>query len=162
MTDPFRLDGRRILLTGASGSLGRHFALTLARAGATVALAARSANSLAQAVDGIRDVGGRAMSVTLDVTDTASIRGAVAQAEAEMGPITTLVNNAGVAVSKPLFEHDESDWDRVMDTNLKGAWLVAQEVARRMVACGEGGNIINIASILGLRVVGTRSHCSAA
>lgn len=154
MDDLFRLEGQRILVTGASGSLGRRFALRLARAGAAVALAARSADRLAEAVGEIRGVGGSAIAVTLDVTDAGSVREAVGKTETEMGPITTLVNNAGVAVSKPLFEHDESDWDRVMDTNLKGSWLIAQEVARRMVARGEGGNIINVASILGLRVVG--------
>lgn len=152
--NPFTLEGQRALVTGASSGLGRHFALTLARAGAAVALAARSADKLAEATEEIRGFGGRALAVALDVTEGASIRQAVARAEADMGPITTLVNNAGVVVSKPLFEHDENDWDRVLDTNLKGAWLVAQEVARRMVAHGQGGGIINIASILGLRVVG--------
>ena len=154
MGDPFRLEGQRILVTGASSGLGRHFVSTLARAGAAVALAARSADRLAGASVEIRGIGGNAVAVTLDVTNAASIREAVAKAEAELGPITALVNNAGVVVAKPLFEHAESDWDRVMDTNLKGAWLVAQEVARRMAAHGQGGSIINIASILGLRVVG--------
>ena len=126
----------------------------MAQAGAGVALAARSADKLAEAAQEIHGFGGRAVSVALDVTNGASIREAVAKAEADMGPITTLVNNAGVVVSKPFFEHDERDWDRVMDTNLKGAWLVAQEVARRMVAHGRGGVIINVASILGIRVVG--------
>jgi len=106
-------------------------------------------------------LGSRAISVPLDVTDASSVREAVARAEAELGGLTTLVNNAGVVVSKPLFEHDENDWDRVMDTNLKGAWLVAQEVARRMVAHGRGGCIINIASILGLRAVGGVPEYSA-
>jgi NAD(P)-dependent dehydrogenase (short-subunit alcohol dehydrogenase family) len=152
--NPFRLAGQPILVTGASSGLGRHFAVTLARAGATVVLAARSADRLADAGEEIRGFGGRAMAMILDVTDAASVREAVARAEADMGPIATLVNNAGIVVSKPLFEHDENDWDRVMDTNLKGAWLVAQEVSRRMVAHGQGGSIINIASILGIRVVG--------
>ncbi len=154
VNDLFRLDGQRVLVTGASSGLGRHFATTLARAGAAVTLAARSAERLAEAVEEIRAWGGKAVPVILDVTDASSVRDAVARAEAELGPITTLLNNAGVVVSKPLLEHDESDWDRVMDTNLKGAWLVAKEVAGRMVARGEGGNIINIASILGFRVVG--------
>jgi len=154
MVNPFGLEGQRVLVTGASGGLGLHFAMTLARAGAAVALAARSADKLADAAEQLRGFGARAIPVTMDVTDAASIHGAVARAEADLGPITTLVNNAGVAVSKPLFEHDETDWDQVMDTNLKGAWLVAQEVARRMVAHAQGGAIINIASILGLRLVG--------
>jgi NAD(P)-dependent dehydrogenase (short-subunit alcohol dehydrogenase family) len=154
MDNLLRLDGQKALVTGASSGLGRHFALTLARAGAAVVLAARSADKLAEAAAEIGRLGSRAISIPLDVTDASSVREAVATAEAEMGGLTTLVNNAGVVVSKPLFEHDENDWDRVMDTNLKGAWLVAQEVARRMVAHGRGGCIINIASILGLRVVG--------
>jgi len=154
MGDLFRLEGQRILVTGASSGLGRHFVSTLARAGAAVALAARSADKLADASGEIRGIGGNAVAVTLDVTNAASVREAVGKAEAELGPITALVNNAGVVVAKPLFEHAESDWDRVVDTNLKGAWLVAQEVARRMAGHGQGGSIINIASILGLRVVG--------
>lgn len=154
MGDLFRLDGHRVLVTGASSGLGRYFAHTLAKAGAAVALAARSADKLADGAAEIRGIGGKAIAVTLDVTDAASVREAVARTESELGPITTLVNNAGVVAGKPLFEHDENDWDRVMDTNLKGAWLVAQEVARRMVAHAQGGTIINIASILGLRVVG--------
>jgi NAD(P)-dependent dehydrogenase (short-subunit alcohol dehydrogenase family) len=152
--NPFTLEGQRVLVTGASSGLGRHFARTLARAGAAVALGARSADKLAAATEEIRGFGGRAVAVALDVTEEASICHAVARVEADMGSITGLVNNAGVVVSKPFFEHDENDWDRVVDTNLKGAWLVAQEVARRMVAHGQGGGIINIASILGLRVVG--------
>jgi NAD(P)-dependent dehydrogenase (short-subunit alcohol dehydrogenase family) len=154
MGDLFSLEGRRILVTGASGGLGRHFALTLAGAGAAVAVAARSTDKLARVAGEIRDLGGKAIAVALDVTDASSVREAVAKTEADLGAITTLVNNAGVAVGKPLFEHDEEDWDRVVDTNLKGAWLVAQEVARRMVAHDRGGAIINIASILGLRVIG--------
>jgi len=154
MPNPFTLEGQRVLVTGASSGLGRHFAVTLAKAGAAVAVAARSTEKLVDSAEEIRGLGGSATAVTLDVTDAASVHEAVARAEADMGPITTLVNNAGVVVSKPLFEHDENDWDRVVDTNLKGAWLVAQEVARRMVAHGRGGGIINIASILGLRVVG--------
>jgi NAD(P)-dependent dehydrogenase (short-subunit alcohol dehydrogenase family) len=154
MGDLFRLEGQRVLVTGASSGLGRHFALTLAGAGAAVALAARSAARLAEVAGEVRSLGGKAVCVTLDVRDASSVREAVARMESDLGPITTLVNNAGVVVSKPLLEHDEDDWDRVMDTNLKGAWLVAREVAGRMVAHGQGGNIINIASILGLRVVG--------
>jgi NAD(P)-dependent dehydrogenase (short-subunit alcohol dehydrogenase family) len=161
MGDLFRLDGKKVLVTGASSGLGRHFALTLARAGASVALAARSADKLADAAAEIGRLGSRAISVPMDVTDASSVHEAVAKAEAELGGLTTLVNNAGVVVSKPLFEHDETDWDRVMDTNLKGAWLVAQEAARRMVAHGQGGCIINIASILGLRPVGGVPEYSA-
>ncbi len=153
MSDLFRLDGSCALVTGASGSLGRHFADVLARAGAAVVVASRRLDRLETIAAGIRAAGGEAMAVALDVTDAGSIGAAFAAAEASLGPVTVVVNNAGLTVSKPLLEHDEADWDKVMDTNLKGAWLVAQEAARRMTASG-GGNIINIASILGLRVAG--------
>lgn len=162
MVNPFRLEGQRVLVTGASSGLGRYFALTLAKAGAAVAVAARSADKLADVAGEIRGLGGNAFPVTLDVTDASSVREAVGRTETELGPITTLVNNAGVVISKPLLDHDEDDWDRVMDTNLKGAWLVAQEVARRMVAHGQGGGIINIASILGLRLIsGVPAYCAS-
>ena len=154
MSDLFRLDGRCALVTGASGSLGRHFAEVLARAGAAVVLAARRLDRLETIADEIGAAGGKAMAVALDVTDADSIGAAFAAAEERLGPVTVLVNNAGLAVTKPLLDHDEADWDQVMDTNLKGAWLVAQEAAQRMAAA-DGGNIINIASILGLRVAGS-------
>ncbi len=160
MSDLFRLDGRCALVTGASGSLGRHFADVLARAGAAVALAARRLDRLETIAAEIGAAGGEAMAVALDVTDAASIGAAFAAAEERLGRVTLLVNNAGLTVTKPLLEHDEADWDKVMDTNLKGAWLVAQEAAQRMAAAG-GGNIINIASILGLRVAGTVPAYSA-
>ncbi len=160
MSDLFRLDGRCALVTGASGSLGRHFADVLARAGAAVALAARRLDRLETIAAEIRAAGGEAVAVALDVTDAGSIATAFAAAEERLGRVTLLVNNAGLTVTKPLLEHDEADWDKVMDTNLKGAWLVAQEAARRMAAAG-GGNIINIASILGLRVAGTVPAYSA-
>ncbi len=145
------LDGKVAVVTGASSGLGRHFALTLARAGAKVAVAARRLDRLDELVGEIEAFDGRAAALALDVTDAASVRGAVRAAETELGPIAILVNNAGVAGAKAALEVDESDWDRVVDTNLKGAWLVAQEVARHMVRLGHGGSIINIASVLGLR-----------
>ena len=157
----FSLDGQCALVTGASGSLGRHFANVLARAGAAVALAARRLDELEIIAADIRAAGGAATAIALDVTDAGSIATAFSAAEEKLGPITLLVNNAGVAVTKPLLEYDEADWDKVMDTNLKGAWLVAQEAARRMVEAG-GGNIINIASILGLRVIGgVPAYCAS-
>ena len=157
----FSLDGQCALVTGASGSLGRHFANVLARAGAAVALAARRLDELEIIAAEISAAGGAATAIALDVTDAGSIATAFSAAEEKLGPITLLVNNAGVAVTKPLLEYDEADWDKVMDTNLKGAWLVAQEAARRMVEAG-GGNIINIASILGLRVIGgVSAYCAS-
>jgi NAD(P)-dependent dehydrogenase (short-subunit alcohol dehydrogenase family) len=158
----FRLDGRTALVTGASAGLGRHFAGVLAGAGAAVALAARRGEPLRAAAAAIEAAGGRAAAVECDVTSGASVRGAVAAAEAALGPLDILVNNAGIAVSKPLLEHGEEDWDRVVDTNLKGAWLMAREVAARWVADGRPGRILNIASLLALRTIrNVPSYCAA-
>ncbi len=147
---PFDLSGKVAIVTGASSGLGRHFALALAKAGAKVAIAARRAEPLTDLTREIEAFDGRAVPMALDVTDPAGVRNAVAAAETELGPINVLVNNAGMVVAKPLLDHDESDWDRVIDTNLKGVWLMAQEVARHMVRLGHGGSIINMASILGM------------
>jgi NAD(P)-dependent dehydrogenase (short-subunit alcohol dehydrogenase family) len=158
----FDLAGRIALVTGASGGLGRHFADVLARAGAAVALAARRREQLDSAVREIAAAGGRAAVVTCDVSDAASVRAAVAAAEAALGPVDLLVNNAGIAISKPLLEHSEADWDRVVDTNLKGAWLMSRELAERWVAAGRRGRIINIASLLALRPIRhVPSYCAA-
>jgi len=146
----FDLTGRVALVTGASSGLGRHFALTLARAGAKVAVAARRADKLAALTREIESFDGRAVPLSLDVTDRASIAAAVAATETELGPISILVNNAGVDVVVKFLDHTEADWDLVLDTNLKGVFLVAQEVARHMVRLGHAGSIINIASMLGL------------
>ena len=147
----FDLTGQRAIVTGASRGLGRHFALTLARAGAEVVLAARGIDRLKAAVKEIEEFGSCAVAIQVDVTDGKSVRACVETAEKTLGPIDILVNNAGIAVTKPLLEHAEEDWDSVLDTNLKGVWLIGQEVARRMVHRGRGGSIINIASVLGER-----------
>ncbi len=148
----FDLSGQAALVTGASGGLGRHFAITLARAGAKVALCARRADRIAAVAREIQAFDGRAMPIVMDVTDAASVRDGAAAAETELGALTILVNNSGVADAGAGFlEQDEADWDRVIDTNLKGSWRVAQEVARHMVRLGHGGRIVNVGSILGLR-----------
>jgi NAD(P)-dependent dehydrogenase (short-subunit alcohol dehydrogenase family) len=158
MSDLFDLSGRTALVTGASQGLGRRFAKTLAGHGAAVGLAARQLDKLAELEREIADGGGRVATVALDVTDHGSIGRALATVEDVLGPIGVLINNAGVAVSKGVLEQTEADWDRVVDTNLKGAFFVAQTVAKRMVerdskpACG--GNIVNIASVLAQGVVG--------
>jgi NAD(P)-dependent dehydrogenase (short-subunit alcohol dehydrogenase family) len=152
--NPFDLNGKAAIVTGASSGLGRHFARTLARAGAKVALAARRVDALAELARQIEAFDGRAMPVALDVTDASSVRACVEAAETELGPISILVNNAGIARVDTALEVPEADWDRVMDTNLKGAWLMAQETARHMARMGHGGSIINVASILGLAATG--------
>src|SRR3954452_14910606 len=152
--EPFDLSGRMALVTGASSGLGRHFALTLAQAGARVAVAARRTGSLEEVRAAIAEGGGDAAVVELDVTDSGSVRRAVAAAADALGGLDILINNAGVSASASFLDMDEDAWDKVVDTNLKGCFLVAQEAARRMRDDGRGGSIVNIASILGMRVAG--------
>lgn len=146
--------GRGALVTGASSGLGRHFAKVLAGAGARVVLAARRTDALETTREAIAAAGGTAIPVRMDVTDSASVRRAVAEAGEALGGIDILVNNAGVTVTAPLLDLEEADWDRVIDTNLTGCFLVAQEVARSMRDRKSGGAIVNVASILGMRVGG--------
>lgn len=146
------LDGRTALVTGANGGLGAHFAETLAKAGAKVALCARRIDALAEVAMRIRDGGGTAHEVALDVTRRDSVVRAFEDSARAFGPVTVVVNNAGIAVTKPLLDHTEEDWEQVIGVNLTGAWRVAQEAARHMVKNATGGSIVNIASILGLRV----------
>ena len=155
MADPFALGGKHVLITGGSSGLGRFFAETLAARGAHVTVAARRAEALAKTVDSIADKKGLARSVVMDVTAPLSIEGGFDTAEGQFGPVEILINNAGVTSTRPALEQDESSWDKVLDTNLKGVWLVAQSAGRRMVAHGVKGSIVNIASILGLRVGGS-------
>lgn len=155
----FSLTGRVALVTGASGGLGRHFARVLHGAGARVALAARRPDSVAADV---ATLGDRAMAVALDVTADGSITAALDAVQARFGMVDLLVNNAGIAATKPLLEHDAAEWDRVMAVDLRGAFLAAQETARRLVAAGQGGAIVNIASILAARVIpGVASYSAA-
>lgn len=158
----FDLTGEVALVTGASSGIGRHLAELLAAAGAKVALAARRVDRLAETAREIEAAGGESLPIACDVTRSDSVVAAVAKAEAELGPLTILVNNAGVVVSKPLFEHTEADWDYVVDTNLKGAWLVAREFAHHLVGLKRPGRIINISSVLGLRTIGrVPAYCAA-
>jgi len=148
------LTGRAALVTGASSGLGRHFAQVLARCGAKVALAARRVESLERVREDIVRDGGEAVAVPMDVTDAASVREAVADAADGLGGLDILVNNAGTTLTKPVLDIAEAEWDGVLDTNLRGAFLVAQQAARAMTDHGRGGSIVNVASILGLRVAG--------
>ena len=149
----FRLDGRVVLVTGASSGLGTHFAQLLASVGARVAVAARRADKLQAVVDGVAAAGGQARALSLDVSDAASVRACFDEL-ASWGTPDVVINNAGVTVTRPLLEQTEEDFDQVLDTNLKGCWLVATEAARRMVAGGKGGSIVNVASVLGERLAG--------
>jgi len=155
MSDLFDLTGEVVVVTGASQGLGRQFARVLAGRGAAVALAARQAEKLDALAKEITSAGGRALAVAMDVTSQPSIKAALDQAEAALGPVTVLINNAGVQRERAAVDLAETDWDAVIDTNLKGAFSCATEVARRMIARQQGGNVINIASVLGLCVMGT-------
>ncbi|NIR30939.1 MAG: glucose 1-dehydrogenase [Gammaproteobacteria bacterium] len=149
----FDLSGRVALVTGASRGIGRRCARTLAEAGAAVAVASRDLERGRDAAREIERAGtAAALALALDVTAPSSVRAAIERTEGELGGIDILVNNAGVVVTKPLLEQSEADWERVVDTNLRGAWLMAQQTARRMADRGAGGSIINIASVLALRV----------
>jgi NAD(P)-dependent dehydrogenase (short-subunit alcohol dehydrogenase family) len=153
VTEPFALEGVTALVTGASSGLGRHFALTLARSGARVAVCARRTDRLAALVEEIEDFDGRAMAFALDVTDAASVRATVDATETELGALGVVVNNAGVEVTKPIIEMTEEDYDRVLDTNTKGVFMMAQESAKRMIQHGHGGSIINVASVASFRPI---------
>ena len=155
------LSGRIAFVTGASSGLGAQFARTLARAGAGVVLASRRIEKLKELRARIEGEGGDAHVVELDVTDHDSIKAAVAHAETEMGSIDILVNNSGVSTAQRLQDVAPDDYDFVFDTNVKGAFFVAQEVGKRMLARSQGaapgsftgGRIINVASMAGLKVL---------
>ena len=155
------LSGRVALVTGASSGLGAQFAKTLAAAGAGVVLASRRVDRLRDLRADIEAAGGNAHVVEMDVTDLASIRAAVAHAETEMGSIDILVNNSGVSTTQRIQDVGEEDFDFVMGTNVRGAFFVAQEVGKRMLARAKGaapgsftgGRIINIASITGIKAM---------
>lgn len=158
----FELNGRVALVTGASTGLGNHFAQVLARQGAAVIVAARRTDKLAELVRSIEAAGGKAAAVTMDVVDGNSVRAGFAAAEKALGTPDIVVNNAGISkVSAPL-DTSEEDWDEVVDTNLRGAWLVAQTAARTLVAAKKPGRLINIASITGMRAIGHIAAYSAA
>jgi NAD(P)-dependent dehydrogenase (short-subunit alcohol dehydrogenase family) len=153
MSDLFDVSKEVILVTGASQGLGRQFARVLSAPGAAVALAARQTSKLKSLEYEIRSRGGRAVAIEMDVTDIGSIGSAIDRAEAALGPISVLINNAGIAVEKLAVDQTEADWDAVINANLKGAYFAATEMARRMIARKQGGNIVNIASVLGFGVM---------
>lgn len=153
MQPQFSLEGRTVLVTGASSGLGRHFATTLAHAGAKVAVAARRRDKLHETVAIIATEGGTAVPVIMDVTEPPSVATAFDAAEEALGPITILVNNAGVPSRTPFLDMSDDEWRQTMDVNLDGVAQVAREAGRRMRAAQTGGSIVNIASVLGLAVL---------
>lgn len=157
----FSLAGKTALVTGASSGLGEHFARVLAAAGAGVVVAARRLDRLQRLEAEIRATGGTAWPVAVDVTDRASVVRAFDAAEAAAGPVTILVNNAGVPSGSFFLKTSEQDWRGVMEVNLDGVFRVAQEGARRMAEKRTGGSIINIASILGFGAIKSLSTYAA-
>lgn len=151
------LKGKVALITGASSGLGARFAEILSAEGATVALAARRTDKLADLAARIEQAGGSAITVKLDVTDIPGIRAAVAEVEQKLGRIDILLNNSGVSAQGKLLDVTPEDYDFTMNTNTKGAFFVAQAVARGMVERKIEGRIVNIASVAGLRVLGQLS-----
>ncbi len=151
----FDLTGKHIAVTGASSGFGHHFAGVLAEAGARVSLGARRTERIDDRVKALRAQGREAFGAPLDVSQSSSVDGFIKAAEAAFGPIDVLINNAGVeAGAKTYTMIDEADWDRVLDTNLKGVWLASKAYTKRVQANGQaGGNIINISSITDRRTI---------
>ncbi|AFP31198.1 Gluconate 5-dehydrogenase [Marinobacter sp. BSs20148] len=157
----FNMAGKRVLVTGASSGLGRHFARTLARAGARIAVGARRTDRLQTLVEEIRSDGGEAIALALDVSSRKSVIACLDALNDQFGGLDVVVNNAGVSDTKAALDYTDDDWDNILQTNLKGAWMVAQEGARRMVKNG-GGSIVNVTSILSSRVTaGVGPYCAA-
>jgi 3-oxoacyl-[acyl-carrier protein] reductase len=148
----FDLHGNVALVTGASSGLGARFAAVLAEHGAAVVLVARRAERLAAVKARIEQAGGRAIAVEADVRERAAMRDVFDAAERAFGTVTILVNNAGVAHSGRAVELAEEEWRRILSTNLDAVFYWSQEAARRMLAAGKAGAIVNIASVLGLNV----------
>jgi NAD(P)-dependent dehydrogenase (short-subunit alcohol dehydrogenase family) len=153
MSGLFDVSKETILVTGASQGLGRQFARVLSAHGAAIALTGRQTSKLKSLEEEIKSRGGRAVAVQMDVTDMASIPRALDASEAALGPISVLINNAGIAVEKLAVDQTEADWDAVIGANLKGAYFTATEMARRMIARKQAGNIVNVASVLGFGVM---------
>ena len=143
----FDLSGRVALVTGASRGIGRSIAEGLARAGASVAVTSREAARLDETVAGLAALGCAALPIAHDAAAVEGCRAAVAQAADHFGRLDILINNAGVEQVCPSLEVDEALWDRILDTNLKGAFFCAQAAARRMAADGQGGAIVNLCSL---------------
>ena len=148
----FDLTGKVALVTGASSGLGARFAEILSDNGAAVVLVARRADRLAGIKARIEQAGGRAVAIEADVRDRGAMRAAFDAAERTFGTVTILINNAGVAHAGRAVELAEEEWRRILSTDLDAVFYWSQEAARRMLAAGTSGAIVNIASVLGLGV----------
>ncbi len=146
------------MVTGASTGLGRHFAATLAAAGARVAMVARGRERLEAAAIELRNAGFDAQAFPADVSHADAVRELVAVVAESLGPVDVLVNDAGTCVFKDTFEFDAEDWDAVLATNLKGVWLMCQAVLEQMTGRGAAGSIINISSVFGFRSAKGSDH----
>ncbi len=158
----FSLAGKTVLITGASSGIGEHLARFAARAGALVVLGARRTERLEKIAQDIQWLGGEALAVALDVTERDSVEVAFNAAEAHFGVVDVVLNNAGVGNGRRALEVSEEEWRAMLSTNLDGVWRVAQCAAQRLLKAERGGSIINVASILGLRVGTGYSHYCAA
>jgi NAD(P)-dependent dehydrogenase (short-subunit alcohol dehydrogenase family) len=156
MSLSFQLDGKVALVTGASRGLGAGIATGLREAGATVVGTSRDKKSAAQLAEHLGTV-----PAVMDVTDVASVQASVDRVASEFGHLDLLINNAGLNIPQSVFDVDEASWDSVIDTNLKGTFFAAQAAARHMVARGEGGRIINVASQAGVVGIEERSAYGA-
>lgn len=160
--NPFSLAGRIVLITGASSGIGAHLARVAGRAGARVVLAARRVERLEKLAEEIAWEGIETLPVCLDVTDRSSVELAFDAAEKRFGTVDVVLNNAGIGNGQRALEVSEEDWRAMLSTNLDGVWRVAQTAAQRLAKANQQGSIINVASILGLRVGTGYSHYSAA
>lgn len=162
IAEQFSLTGRTVLITGASSGIGAHLAHVASQAGARVVPAARRVDRLEQVAQDIAQAGGEVALVALDVTDRASVEAAFDSAESHFGVVDVVLNNAGIGNGQRPLEISEEDWRAMLATNLDGVWRVAQVAAQRLAKAERGGSIVNIASILGLRVGNGYSHyCTA-
>jgi 2-deoxy-D-gluconate 3-dehydrogenase len=154
MADPFRLDGRAALVTGANTGLGQAIAIALAEAGANIAAVARRDSK--ETGEAVSKAGRKFLELRADLSSTAPIKDIVKRTRETFGRLDILINNAGIIRRADAIDFSEEDWDAVVDTNLKSAFFLAQEAARGMIADGKGGKIVNIASMLsyqgGIRV----------
>ena len=149
----FQLEGRVAIVTGASSGLGQQFADVLGRAGCRVALLARRAERLQELADAMQEAGSEALAVPVDVTDAAATTAALVRINEHFGPASILINNAGNGNTQRFIDESDEEADAVMDLNLRAAWRLSRVVSQQMIDAGNGGAIINIASILGLRVL---------